>query len=36
MTTMRVISVGYNNDKPFVFITNPKLIPRVGEIISSR
>lgn len=34
MTTMRVISVGYNNDKPFVSITNPKLIPRVGEIIS--
>jgi hypothetical protein len=34
MTTMQVISEGYNNDKPFVSITNPSLIPRMGEVLS--
>lgn len=34
MIKMQVISVGWNNDKPFITIDNPKLIPRVGEIIS--
>jgi len=36
MITMQFISEGYNNNKPFFTISNPKLIPRVGEIISYR